>query len=369
MSPASLVVALPARSSRDWRGRAAWGRDAHLMQAIMYQLDPHSELVMLLRTRRIGRATRGTRTIGDQPASTIPHRLEMPGWTRRRVPAAAARRAAGRVPAGVPESDAGLVLCFDLMRHEAARRLARERAWPLVTDLMDDWRRHDSMPAWHAHLEDRIFPGLRAGGDLLTSATGLAASPHDALVVPNAGYHEWDPVTPASPGPARPVAAFLGTIHTRIDCDLLLRTRTELPGWDIVAAGPVMDPEVARRLAGGGVRLETWWEMDDVARRATVAIAPYVRSHFTFSGDPLKVYEVTARGVPCVSTIPINAPPAVGLTVVDPDGFSEAVVRARDTDRAEVIAASRATGSWEDRAAAILAALGEADPVAGALVA
>jgi hypothetical protein len=368
MSPISLVVAVPARGSRDWRGRSAWGRDAHLMQALMHRLDPGSELVMLLRTRRGGRARRSSLMVGGVRATTIPHSLEIPGWTRRRIPAALARRWASRTPGGVPDSESGLVVCFDLMRHEAAWRLARERGWPLVTDLMDDWRRHDSMPAWHRHLEETVFPRIGAHG-VLTSATALAASPHPALVVPNAGFHEWDPASTPRTGPARPVAAFLGTIHKRIDCELLVQLRRDLPDWDVVAAGPVMDADVARRLTAGGVRLEPWWEMADIDSRATVAIAPYVRSHFTFSGDPLKVYEATARGVPCVTTIPVNAPPAVGLSVVDPAGFTDAVLAARGTDRSEVMRAARATGSWEDRATMILGALSDPLPVAEPLIA
>lgn len=369
MSRIPLVVAVPARNSRDWRGRGAWGRDAHLMQAIMHRLGHGSELVMLLRTRWGGRTERSTMILGGVRAATIAHPLEVPGWTRRRLPAAIARRAAQRVPGGVPASTAGVVVCFDLLRYEAAWNLARERDWPLVTDLMDDWRSHGSMPAWHDHLTNRVFPRLGERGNLLTSVTALAAAPHAALVVPNAGHHEWEAAPTPRPGPARPMAAFLGTIHQRIDVDLLLRLRRELTGWDVVAGGPVMDPELARRLSGGGVRIDPWWPMAEIDRRATVAIAPYVRTPFTFTGDPLKVYEVTARGVPCVSTLPVNLPPATGLIVADPIDFAEAVVAAQDMDRTEVQLAARATGSWEDRATMILGALDDARPVADSLIA
>jgi glycosyltransferase involved in cell wall biosynthesis len=267
----------------------------------------------------------------------------------------------------VPRTDEGLVVCFDLLRFEAAEHLARDRDWPLVTDLMDDWRHHDSMPAWHDHLTERVYPRLTGFGNLLTSATRLAAAPLPALVVPNAGFHADQPPPPPRPGPTRPVAAFLGTVHPRIDADLLIGIGRALTDWDVVVAGPVMDRDLARRLRTAGIRMEPWWDMSEIDRRATVVIAPYARTDFTRSGDPLKVYEATARGVPCVSTIPVNAPPDTGLTVADPADFAEAVLTARGADRTAVHEAAGATGSWEDRAAMILQALDEMESVEGFL--
>jgi hypothetical protein len=368
MTSRHLVVAFPARSSRDWRGRTAWGRDAHLLEAAMRHLGPHSQLVAVVRTP-VGRGRGpGEVVLGEIRGRAVTHRFEVPGWSRRRLSAAVTRRLGARLPA-VPAAPEGLVLCFDPLRHEAAVRLARSRGWQLVTDLMDDWREHASIPGWHGHLARRVYPAMPARGDLLTSVTALAAEPRPALIVPNAGHHEDAPPHAPSERPARPVAAFVGTVHPRLDAGMLIELRRRLTGWDVVAAGPVMDRAVAARLVAGGVRLEAWWEMAEVDRRATVVVCPYVRTRFTLSGDPLKVYESTARGVPCVSTIPVGVPPETGLVVAgDAEAFADAVHAARLLDRTDVARAARATGSWEDRARAVLDAVESQRPAVERMV-
>lgn len=365
MTAAPLVVAFPARGARDWDGRRAWGRDAHLVQAIGRCAGACAPPpVAVLRTRAHRRAGVRTGSLGGTAVRIVSHPVEVPGWTRRRLPAALASRLAARVPSAIPEAEYGIVLCCDLLRHDAALRLASGRGWPLVTDLMDDWRRHESMPAWRRWLEEDLFPRLPADGHLLTSVTARAAAFRPALVVPNAGHHEGDPECRPAPGPTRPVAAFVGTIHPRLDADAMSGLVRALPGWDVVAVGPVMDAGTAARLVAGGVRLEPWWDLADIDRRATVVVTPYAATALAASGDPLKVYEATARGVPCVSTMGVQRPPEVGLDVVDVGGLPDAVLAARRLDRREVARAARATGSWEDRARMILEALPSVRPAA-----
>lgn len=365
MTAAPLVVAFPARNARDWDGRRAWGRDAHLLQALGRCAGAGAPSpVAVLRTRPGARGGPRAMALGDVPVRVAPHPVEVPGWTRRRAPARlAASLGRWRMPT-VPDAERGVILCCDLLRHDAAERLAAARGWPLVTDLMDDWRRHESMPAWHRWLEEDLFPRLPADGHLLTSVTARAAAPRPALVVPNAGHHEGEPEHDPAPGPSRPVAAFVGTIHPRLDAAAMSALVRALPGWDVVAAGPVMDAGVAARLVEGGVRLEPWWDLREIDRRATVVVAPYASTALAATGDPLKVYEATARGVPCVSTMGVERAPETGLVVAGAEGFPDAVLDARALDRREVVRAARATGSWEDRARRILDAL--ASPRAGA---
>jgi glycosyltransferase involved in cell wall biosynthesis len=117
-----------------------------------------------------------------------------------------------------------------------------------------------------------------------------------------------------------------------------------------------MDKRVRRYVANANVRIVGWWPMRDIDRLATVVVCPYVRTPYTRTMDPLKVYEALARGVPCVSTVPIQLTPSSGLFVVDPADFVEAVKTAADVHRPLVAEAGQSLGSWGDRADVLLRA-------------
>jgi hypothetical protein len=232
---------------------------------------------------------------------TVPRPVEVPQWTRHGLPALGARRAAGRPPKLKVDGGNGLVICWDLMRWTAAARLADDLGWPLLTDLFEDWRLRPSMRAWRRHFENHVYPALEGTDRIVSAVSRLAVEGAQApVIVPNAGFHGGVTRLGSRPAPGRPTAAYVGTIHSRLDVEILAALRAGLGGWDIVVAGPAMDKRVRSYVADANVRIVDWWAMQDIDRLATVVVCPYVRTPYTRSMDPLKVYEALARGVPCV---------------------------------------------------------------------
>ncbi|HEX4678555.1 MAG TPA: glycosyltransferase [Gaiellaceae bacterium] len=358
MGEQTTIVAFPVRKIAEWESCGAWGRDAHLLQAIASVLGPENTRVVVVdRARRWEHAAPRRAFVGSIVVETVPHPVELPQWTRRRLPALAARRAARRLPDLHLDGGNGLVVCWDLMRWTAAAQLAEDLGWPLLTDLFDDWRLHPSMPAWRRQFERNVYPALE-GPDRIVSAVSRSAveGAQAPLVVPNAGFHDGSVRIGPRPGPGRPTAAYVGTIHSRLDVEILTALRAGLVGWDVVVAGPAMDEPVRRYVADADVRVVGWWAMRDIDRLATVVVCPYARTPYTRTMDPLKVYEALARGVPCVSTLPTQLMPSRGLFVVDPADFVEAVKKAADVPRPLVAEAGQSLGSWEDRAEVLLRA-------------
>jgi glycosyltransferase involved in cell wall biosynthesis len=358
MGEQTTIVAFPARKVSEWESCGAWGRDAHLLQAMAHALGPQNTRVVVVDRARCWESGTPRRAfVGSIVVETVPHPVEFPQWTRRGLSALAARRAARRAPELQLDGGNGLVVCWDLMRWTAAARLAEDLGWPLLTDLFDDWRLHPSMPAWRRHFEKHVYPALE-GTDRIVSAVSRSAveGARAPLLVPNAGFHDGSTGLRPRPGPGRPTAAYVGTIHSRLDVEILAALRAGLGGWDVVVAGPAMDKHVRRYVADANVRIVGWWPMRDIDRLATVVVCPYVRTPYTRTMDPLKVYEALARGVPCVSTVPIQLTPSRGLFVVDPADFVEAVKTAADVDRPLVAEAGQSLGSWGDRAEVLLGA-------------
>ena len=352
------VVAFPARTAENWAVAGPWGRDAHLIQAVAHLLADEAPRVLVASRCRLWERRRSHRTcLGRLRVDVIGHAVEVPGWTRLR-PAAAVSRRAARAPIRIDRpASRGLVLCWDLLRWESAWATARLHGWQLTTDVLDDWRLHPSMQAWRRHLTDEVYPSFEGPGRTLSAVKlGAVSGAHAPLMLANAGYHAAAPPDPPRPGPRRRVAAYVGTIHRRMDVAAFARLAARLPGWDVTAVGPVMDADVGNALSGAGIRIEPWWDMAEIDRRATVVVCPYVRTPYTASMDPLKIYESLARGVPCVTTVPIAAGDAEGLAVVGPDELADAVVTVAATDRDVIAEAGLRLGSWESRARRLLEA-------------
>ncbi|MGZ4356986.1 MAG: glycosyltransferase [Gaiellaceae bacterium] len=354
------VLAFPAHTAENWVVGGPWGRDAHLIQAVAHLLVDEAPRIVVASRGRLweGRRSRPA-TLGSVHVDVVDHPIEVPGWTRRRAAAAVSRRAAAApVRLDRPASE-GLVLCWDLMRWDSAWATARLHGWQLATDVIDDWRLHPSMCAWHRHLAGKVFPRFEGTGRTLSAVTSAAvAGARAPLVLPNAGYHAAAPPRPPGAGPRRPVAAYVGTIHRKLDVAAFARLAADLREWDVVAVGPVMDEGVRDALVAAGIGIERWWDMAEIDRRATVVVCPYARTSYTASMDPLKIYESLARGVPCVTTVPITAGDAEGLAVVEPDELADAVVALAATDRSVVAEAGLSLGSWESRAGRLLEATG-----------
>ena len=219
----------------------------------------------------------------------IDHPIEVPGWTRRRAAAAVSRRAAAAPVQLKQPAPHGLVLCWDLLRWNSAWATARLHGWHLATDDHDG-RLHPSMCAWHRHLAGDIFPRFEGVGRTLSAVTSAAvAGARTPLVLPNAGYHA---------GPCR------GRLD-RVPAGPLRRTwarSTRNSTSRRSRASPLTCPVGRhrrrprhgrrrwRRAVGGGIRMEPWWDMAEIDRRVTVVICPYVRTPYTASMDPLKIY-------------------------------------------------------------------------------
>lgn len=131
-----------------------------------------------------------------------------------------------------------------------------------------------------------------------------------SLLVPNGcddkfwiGEKAYDHV-PQSNG--RPVAFYQGAINTRLDFDLLRKVVRMMPDWDFWFCGRSTDPPGWSELvAEPNVKSLGMLKLEDVAksaRRATVAIAPFVDQPLMRISVNLKYYEYVACGLPVVSS-------------------------------------------------------------------
>lgn len=157
----------------------------------------------------------------------------------------------------------------------------------------------------------------------------------------------------------RPLAVLVGVIDDRFDPVLISAAASRAT---LAIAGPVRDP---RMLPDGCIQLGSVppEEIPSILAAADVAIAPYRE----FPGDPLKIYEYLAAGLPVVASRTsglAGSPIASALTVAsDPSQFAEAVERAassRTIDDDEGRRALARSASWANRVDTLIGLVADA---------
>jgi glycosyltransferase involved in cell wall biosynthesis len=140
------------------------------------------------------------------------------------------------------------------------------------------------------------------------SAEALAPWRSDIEVVPNgvdSSMFKMD-VSRPSDLPPGPVVGYAGKLAHRIDAALVRDVARSLPDMTFVFIGPVLDRAAIQPMAGiANVRLlgdRHYAAMPGYLRHFDVGWIPHRVGEGETGGDPIKLYEYWAAGLPVVST-------------------------------------------------------------------
>jgi teichuronic acid biosynthesis glycosyltransferase TuaH len=176
---------------------------------------------------------------------------------------------------------------------------------------------------------------------------GISIADHDGAGLPPAWFD-------AVPGP---VALYAGSLENRIDVDALERLALDLPTWNLVLVGPLLEPELFARLkAMPNVHVHDREERPAVLAMmaaADVCLVAHRRTPMTEAMSPLKLFEYLASGAAVVAT---DLQPMRGVSdrclLVEPgEPLAPAVLAAARLPRVSdaELACTRAEHDWSSR--------------------
>lgn len=236
----------------------------------------------------------------------------------------------------------------------------------VVFQLMGDVRAHWPVPAI-AEAErgllrraDLVFTNSIR---LLGYARGYTPQAHlfraavDVDAFARAAEEEDDP-PPEFALMSRPIAGYIGSVHSWLDLDLLDEVASRLPSWEFAMIGVVL-----RDLGHLGTRANVHWlgqrphhELARYVRHFDVGLIPYVLDEYTASAYPGKLHEYFALGKPVVAT-PLPELAAyndefgdVVRLAAGPDAFAQALEAARaqtSAAQADQYRAVARANSWD----------------------
>jgi glycosyltransferase involved in cell wall biosynthesis len=193
--------------------------------------------------------------------------------------------------------------------------------------------------------------------DAIVERIGSARS----VVVPN-GIFTSDHEAPAGPPPwfealEGPVALYAGSLEGRIDVDALERLARDLPDWNVVLVGQLVDPPWFARLAGmPNVHItgrEPRPAVLAMMAAAEVCLVPHRRTPMTEAMSPLKLFEYLASGAAVVASdlAPMRGVSDRCLRVEPGTALAPAVLRAASLPPASAaeITEFRRTNDWSAR--------------------
>lgn len=226
-----------------------------------------------------------------------------------------------------------------------------------VLDNFDEF--FSSREVWHRIVRTAHREMIRRADVVFAVSEGLLEEclkyNRQAYLMPNAvDYEPFEAAVRAGTAPhdvnaiPRPVIGFVGVLHATIDFELLEMVARAHPEWSLMLVGPLsLDAEDARlfkRLCSlanvhylGGKPPDA---LPGYVKSCDVGLIPHRLNTYTAFGDPQKLYEYMACGVPVVSTaIPAvrrfqplvhvadssaDFVAAVGKAVAHPDGLATA---------------------------------------------
>ena len=182
----------------------------------------------------------------------------------------------------------------------------------LVFDSLDNWLIHPALRRHRAAAERAYARLLPVADHVLVaaprSAEALSRWRSDCEVVPNgvdSSVFGADAVRPADL-PEGPVVGYAGKLAHRIDAELVSDVARSLPDVTFVFIGPVLDRGAIRPMSGiANVRLlgdRFYTAMPGYLRHFDVGWIPHRVGEGETGGDPIKLYEYWAAGLPVVST-------------------------------------------------------------------
>ena len=203
----------------------------------------------------------------------------------------------------------------------------------LVFDSLDNWLIHPVLRR-HARHAERAYARLLPMADNVIvaaprSAEALGRWRADIEIVPNgvdSSVFKMDVARP-SDLPKGPVVGYAGKLAHRIDANLVRDVARSLPDVTFIFIGPVLDRAAIQPMAGiANVRLlgdRHYAAMPGYLRHFDMGWIPHRVGEGETGGDPIKLYEYWAAGLPVVST-KIDGMQAWADVVALVDGAAEA---------------------------------------------
>lgn len=220
------------------------------------------------------------------------HVIELIGWAANEMGAASAPSIAW-VPTVAPTIEA-------------------LRPTRFVYDSLDNWLIHPTLRKEATRADDgyhRLIPAAtRVFASAPRSAEVLARYRPDIHVLPNGVDSASFAQRRARPTdlPSGPIVGYAGKLSSRIDTRLIDEVAERLPAIQFVFAGPVLDPTVGRRLKSRpNIHMlgdRHYSELPAYVQNFDVGWIPHTVGEGETGGDPIKLYEYWAAGIPVVST-------------------------------------------------------------------
>ncbi len=238
-----------------------------------------------------------------------------------------------------------------------ARRLCRERAWPLVYDLMDH---HAGFSTNEPAMLDEERALLESADLVLASSAFLeaAARRHTDRVIRLPNACDYAHFSSARPAPhARPVVGYYGAISDWFDGELVEKLARRRPDWDFVLVGSTWGAELGGLPDLPNVSLEgekPYGEIPGWLSRFDVSMIPFKRTPLTEATNPVKAYEIFAAGKPlvCVPLPELEAMSPLARLASTAEEFEteiEAALGDRGPAAAERRRAFARENTWEKR--------------------
>lgn len=205
-----------------------------------------------------------------------------------------------------------------------------------------------------ASLADLIFV---QGPELAARFRGLGRPVHQFRAGVDLG--RFDPGRAEAPaeeiqGLLRPVIGYSGGVHRHVDIELLEGIATSFEHGSLVLVGPVQRPigSLVRRTNVHVLGARPPEELPGLVAGFDVGLVPYLRTPYTETVFPTKLFEYLAMGRPVVSTtlpeVTALGLPEFAARCVDRASFVGAVRSALETDRPELAAARRRIAAEHD---------------------
>ena len=204
---------------------------------------------------------------------------------------------------------------------------------PFVFDSLDNWLIHPAFERQRTRSAAAYAKLLPAAEAVFVSAAAsreaLLPWRSDIQILPNGVDPKRfsAPQTRPSDLPSGPVVGYAGKLAERIDVELVAEVARTLPDVTFVFLGPVLEP---RKIAGlrhvANVRLlgdRPYNRLPAYLQHFDIGWIPHRVGRGETGGDPIKLYEYEAAGLPVVST-PIDGWETWGAGVAIVRGAAEA---------------------------------------------
>ncbi|WP_167674239.1 MULTISPECIES: glycosyltransferase [Rhodococcus] len=176
-------------------------------------------------------------------------------------------------------------------------------------DLLDDWTHHFAFGAIKKEVEAAYAAAFESATYVTANSEGTAALARrfgrsDVTMILNGVDPQRFSTISAAKGPI--TVGYVGKIGRRLDLELIQQAARQLPNFQFVMAGPVLDAEYKTGLEFipnvkliGDVHYD---EMPSLLQTFDIGWVPHRVGEGEVGGDVIKTYEYRAAGLPVLST-------------------------------------------------------------------